>query len=793
MRTESCLTALKGMAIVAFLIQFACGGASNANGGGNQGLTPAPTVSVALINAPTEVTAGGTLPLTAQIQGSTNPALTWTVDGLPNGDGTVGRITGSGTTVTYTAPAAAGSHVLAATSLADPSKSASVRVAVRLSASITSITVSPTSSTLNAGTQKQFAATLSGTGSYNPGTTWSAQRGSITSAGLYTAPSTGGSDLVTATSLQDSSKIASSRITVTTTSTPSAAITSVVVSPSALTLNVGTPKQFTATVTGTGSYSPATTWSAQRGSISSTGLYTAPTSVGTDVVTVASTQDPSKSATVSVVVGGGSNINLGPLAAFPGCEGMGSGATGGRGGDVYTVNTLEDTVNPNVTPQNGPHGPTCSLRDAMTKTGPRTIVFSVGGTITLHSTIYSVPPGLTIAGQTAPGGGIQIKGDGSFGNGGSLLWHSGNTIIRYLRIRPGNAPVNDSQQGLTGLASRDDRISDVVIDHNSFEWDGNKAVAAWSAGGIFRNTFSWNIVAEGMAPHSTGLLIGGGPMGQANMDQASWDGHHNVLTTIDHRLPQTWFKYGRWINNYIGGYGYAMLVRGGTQFDIIGNVWDGMASGIRAVPSKNEVRWADTPTHNEGNIVPGGTAQIYMSNNFGPSNPQGSLDNYTTMFRLASSENSQLNNDVVDPQFKAGGPTIPASLNAWPISITTLATKEDLKNILTPTAGAYRRLAADGSWVANRDAVDARIMGYIMNPATSPTSLVTTAGPYPVLSPGTVPVDSDGDGMPDLWEDGHGLNKGDASDRNHIRSNARGFTNLDLYLSGLFPNGTPLP
>ncbi|WP_306601632.1 hypothetical protein [Geothrix sp. 21YS21S-2] len=489
----------------------------------------------------------------------------------------------------------------------------------------------------------------------------------------------------------------------------------------------------------------------------------------------------------------GSTVDPGPLAAFPGCEGMGGGATGGRGGAVYTVNTLEDTVHANVPAQNGPKGAVCSLRDAMTKTGPRTIVFSVGGTITLHSTMWPVPPGLTIAGQTAPGGGIQVRGDGTFGTGGALLWYSGNTIIRYLRIRPGNAPANASQQGLTGLATNDDRSADVVLDHNSFEWDGNKAAAFWSAQGVFRSTFSWNLVAECMAPHSTGLLVGGDTMGQANMNEASWDGHHNVLATIDHRLPQTWLKYGRWINNYVSGYGYAMLIRGGTQFDIIGNVWDGINTGLPANAAKNEVRWADTPAHNENQIVSSGTAQIYMSNNFGPKNPLGSYDNFSTMLRLASNENGQLNDAQVDTKYKASSPVIPSALNAWPITITPLTRKEDLKALLAPKVGANRRLAPDGSWVDNRDPVDSRIINYFLNPASSPTSLVTTAGPYPSLAAGTPPVDTDGDGMPDVWEDAHGLDKNDASDRNVKRPNARGYTNLELYLSGLYPNGTPLP
>lgn len=209
---------------------------------------------------------------------------------------------------------------------------------------------------------------------------------------------------------------------------------------------------------------------------------------------------------------------------------------------------------------------------------------------------------------------------------------------------------------------------------------------------------------------------------------------------------------------------------------------------------RHEVRWADTYENNSNQIVPSGTAQIYMQNNFGPHNPQGTLDNFTTMLRRSSGENGELVDSLeVESEFKATAPTIPAALNTWPITISTLASIDDLKTLLTPTVGAYRRLGCDGSWVANRDPVDTRIIGYIMAPATSPTDYVSSAGPYPNLSAGTTCADTDGDGMPDLWEDAHDLNQNDPADRNTIRPNARGYTNLELYLSGLLPNGTPLP
>ena len=182
-----------------------------------------------------------------------------------------------------------------------------------------------------------------------------------------------------------------------------------------------------------------------------------------------------------------------------------------------------------------------------------------------------------------------------------------------------------------------------------------------------------------------------------------------------------------------------------------------------------------------------------MNNNFGPNNPQGTSNNFNTMLRIASSQNAQLSDTPVSNQYMATGPTIPSSLNRWPITISTLKAYSDLKGLLTPTVGAYQKLDCKGAWVPNRDALDTKVINYIMNPSTSPRGYVTTAGPYPELGGAEKRVDTDGDGMPDEWEDAHGLNKHDASDRNIIRPNASGYTNLELYLSGLFPNGTPLP
>jgi parallel beta-helix repeat protein len=289
------------MAIAGMLIlSSACSGNSSSNGAGTQATTPASSVSVSLSGAPADILVGTTLPIAAQVQGSSDTAVTWTVDDVPGGNSDVGTITGNGNTVTYVAPTAEGSHVVAAISVLDPTKVARGHVGIHQSI-ISSLAISPSTFSLNGGTQKQFAVTVTGTGTYDASVTWSAQLGTITSTGIYTAPSTAGNDVVTATSIQDTTKTTTAAVTVAVPSSTSS-ISSVALNPATLSLNVQAQNQFTATVTGTGNYNSAVTWSATLGTITSAGLYTAPSAGGTDVVTAKSVQDTTKTATASITV-----------------------------------------------------------------------------------------------------------------------------------------------------------------------------------------------------------------------------------------------------------------------------------------------------------------------------------------------------------------------------------------------------------------------------------------------------------------------------------------------------------
>ena len=143
----------------------------------------------------------------------------------------------------------------------------------------------------------------------------------------------------------------------------------------------------------------------------------------------------------------------GKVPAFPGAEGGGKFATGGRGGDVYMVTNLNDSGKG-------------SLREGI-NTAPssgRIIVFDVGGTIHLESTLsFKGKSNITIAGQTAPGDGITIAGyDTNISN-------SENIIIRFIRFRVGTENLLKGGDSMDALWGRDNDT--FIIDHCSFSWN----------------------------------------------------------------------------------------------------------------------------------------------------------------------------------------------------------------------------------------------------------------------------------------------------------------------------------
>lgn len=195
-----------------------------------------------------------------------------------------------------------------------------------------------------------------------------------------------------------------------------------------------------------------------------------------------------------------SEVSFSQQIAFPGAEGFGKYSKGGRAGKVIKVVNLDD---------NGPG----SLREALETEGARYIVFDVGGIIDLENKIRITNPYVTIAGQTAPGDGIVLRG-----NGISIETH--NVVIRFLRIRPGDvdfgAPNIWSGIDALSIGSSDSSnlAENIMIDHSSFSWAVDENVGLWNGGKNI--TIQNSIISEALAmskhpkgDHSKGMLVGG--------------------------------------------------------------------------------------------------------------------------------------------------------------------------------------------------------------------------------------------------------------------------------------------
>ncbi len=253
------------------------------------GSRPAPPTitSVTVTCGSASVLAGQTVQCTATVlgTGAFNTAVVW--------HASAGSISNSGL---FTAPGTAGQVTISATAVGDATKSGSATVSVTVPPTITGVTISCPQTSIVQGTTEQCTATVQGMGAFDSTVTWHASGGTISNTGLFTAPSAPGNVTITATANGDTSKSASTTVTV----LPS--IIDVTLSCPQSSLPTGQSEQCTATVQGNGTFDQRVTWQASAGTISSSGLFTAPGTAGNVTITAKSVGDPTKSASVQITV-----------------------------------------------------------------------------------------------------------------------------------------------------------------------------------------------------------------------------------------------------------------------------------------------------------------------------------------------------------------------------------------------------------------------------------------------------------------------------------------------------------
>jgi pectate lyase len=418
----------------------------------------------------------------------------------------------------------------------------------------------------------------------------------------------------------------------------------------------------------------------------------------------------------------------GDLPAFPGAEGFGATTPGGRAGRILVVRTLDDDGRG-------------SFREAVTAPGPRTVVFAVAGVITLRSPVVVTEPFLTIAGQSAPGDGICLRGD-EF----SIRTH--DVVVRYLRSRPGD--INGREVDAINVMGDSRRV---VIDHASASWAVDEALSP--SGAIADVTIQWSIIAEGLnhSVHSKGAH-GYGSLVRAVGGVSL---HHNLWAHNGSRNPRLGDNYGKppWPvfdvrNNVV--YDYGDVASGMTGDHLSANY---VNNYIRPGPSSNVTR---------GPIVLTDTADVmyYVSGNVVDGRPELTADN-TRMF---------------DRSVIAGRTLV--AMVASPFRAPDVATFD-------ATVALERVLAAAGAARPVRDGVDARIVEDVRRRTGRIIDSQQDVGGWPTYRGGPLAADSDGDGMPDEWERAHRLNPRNPKDGATLSRS--GYTNVEVYLESLARDG----
>jgi hypothetical protein len=493
------------------------------------------------------------------------------------------------------------------------------------------------------------------------------------------------------------------------------------------------------------------------------------------------------------------------VPAFPGAEGFGTDTPGGRGGVVLFVTNLNDA---------GPG----SLRAALAHPAPRTVVFRVGGTITLQSPLEITSPYLTVAGQTAPGGGIQLRNEphapyalaeDSFD---SIRIGTHDVVLRFLRVRPGPLDPNPACTGPNAVPHPRgwDTCVDannvraihllpgahhIVLDHLSLAWSSDELVAVQGATDF---TLSWSILAEGMDyvlyegffepvvnAHGHGIILGDLWSVRAGKPTQRFSLHHNLWAHNSDRNPQLTAECasatqpervctGDVVNNVAydwrrGGLNIGNRL-GHTFLNVEGNFLQAGPDTPNLVHALELSDWAG----NTSAGVPNAALRVHSSGNRVRPNGRPS----TSAALLCSGWDAAMGTFHTI----ACGPYESARQPAPPVTRSPAGVARDA---VLADAGASRRVAG-ASWHANRDLTDQRVVADVRNGTGQIIDSRAEFPGWPSLAGGAAPIDDDSDGMPSGWEASQCLD--DAAPDDARDPDGDGYTNLEEYLNATSPN-----
>jgi len=437
-----------------------------------------------------------------------------------------------------------------------------------------------------------------------------------------------------------------------------------------------------------------------------------------------------------------------PAIAFPDAEGFGKYTTGGRGGKVFIVTTLED---------DGPG----SFRAAVSAKDKRIVVFAVSGTIHLASPL-KIRSDITIAGQSAPGDGICLADY-------PVLIHGDNIIVRFLRFRMGD---KNQKGGMVDGNGGDDAFGgthckNIIIDHCTMSWSTDEVFSVY---GGDSTTLQWNLISE---PLNYSYHYEAGDTGYEHHGYgAIWGGfhssfHHNLFAHCANRTPR--FDGIRNIpsencdyrNNVIYNWSGNNVYAGeGGNYNIVNNYYKYGPSTFITVRYRivNPYKRSDIPF-----------GKFYVNGNYVDGWPNVSADNSQGVVMNEGNPEDK-KTSLVTTEFAAE-------------TVTTQSAEEAYELVLKNAGASYRRDTLDGriiNDVKNRTGRSIDVQGGF--PHGTEYSLTVNA--WPTLKSLPAPADTDKDGMPDEWEKKHGLNSNDASDASGNKLDKH-YTNIEVYLNNL--------
>jgi pectate lyase len=393
--------------------------------------------------------------------------------------------------------------------------------------------------------------------------------------------------------------------------------------------------------------------------------------------------------------------------AFPGAEGFGAYASGGKGGDVYHVTNLAD----------GGEG---SFRNAVSKPN-RTVVFDVSGVIKTSSRI-SVASNITIAGQTAPGEGISVYGNGI------TFSHQKNVIVRYIRFRGG---INMGRGTCTLTA---DSAENMIFDHVSIEWGRWDNLHIKHSKNI---TLQHSIIGEAIDPQRFGALL-------ERPEKLTI--HHCLWIDNQSRNPKAKADM-EFINNVIYNWGGSGFVGGHSSAnhhqDLINNYFIAGPNSSRSFLTQFSA-----------------TDHVYQSGNVVDLNLDGILNGTS----------------IADSVLKNAKATLMEKKQNIPLVAVNAESAAD----------AYKTVLASAGASLKRDSIDRRLISYLksLGKAGQIVWTETQAGGHPKIASQKPEQDTDHDGISDTWEKAHKLNPNDAADGQLFPKKSK-YTNLELYLNDL--------